>query len=116
MIPTTRDKLISAVAEGLGDIAAGNLSVTEDRLKLVDFAAPDGQKPNTEIVITGPKSPPISAVDDLSGKTAHVRKASSYFESLTALNDRFRKEGKPEVKLLLVSDALEDEDMMEMLS
>ena len=116
IIPTTRDKLISGVAEGLGDIAAGNLTVTEDRLKLVDFVAPEGQKPNTEIVVTGPKSPPISAVDDLAGKTVHVRKASSYFESLTALNDRFRKEGKPEVKLILVSDALEDEDMMQMLN
>jgi membrane-bound lytic murein transglycosylase MltF len=116
IIPTTRDKLISGVAEGLGDIAVGNLTVTEDRLKLVDFAAPQGQRPNTEIVVTGPKSPPISAVDDLSGKTVHVRKASSYFESLTALNDRFRKQGKPEAKLVLVSDALEDEDMMEMLN
>jgi membrane-bound lytic murein transglycosylase MltF len=116
MIPTTRDKLISGVAEGLGDIAAGNLTVTEDRLKLVDFVAPDSQKPNKEIVVTGPKSPAISAVDGLSGKTVHVRKTSSYFESLTALNDRFRKEGKPEAKLVLVSDALEDEDMMEMLN
>jgi len=116
IIPTTRDKLISGVAEGLGDIAVGNLTVTDDRLKLVDFAAPQGQRPNTEIVVTGPKSPPISAVDDLSGKTVHVRKASSYFESLTALNDRFRKQGKPEAKLVLVSDALEDEDMMEMLN
>jgi membrane-bound lytic murein transglycosylase MltF len=116
IIPTTRDKLISGVAEGLGDIAAGNLTVTEDRLKLVDFVAPEGQKPNTEILVTGLKSPPISAVDDLAGKTVHVRKASSYFESLTALNDRFRKEGKPEVKLILVSDALEDEDLMEMLN
>jgi len=116
IIPTTRDKLISGVAEGLGDIAVGNLTVTDDRLKLVDFAAPQGQRPNTEIVVTGPKSPPISAIDDLSGKTVHVRKASSYFESLTALNDRFRKQGKPEAKLVLVSDALEDEDMMEMLN
>jgi membrane-bound lytic murein transglycosylase MltF len=116
MIPTTRDKLISGVAEGLGDIAAGNLTVTEDRLKLVDFVAPEDQKPNTEIVVTGPKSPVISSVDDLSGKTVHVRKASSYFESLAALNDRFRKESKPEAKLVLVSDALEDEDMMEMLN
>ena len=116
MIPTTRDKLISGVAEGLGDIAAGNLTVTEDRLKLVDFVAPEDHKPNIEIVVTGPKSPMISSVDDLSGKTVHVRKASSYFESLSALNDRFRKEGKPEAKLVLVADALKDEDMMEMLN
>jgi membrane-bound lytic murein transglycosylase MltF len=116
IVPTTRDKLITGVAEGLGDIAAGNLTVTEDRLKLVDFVAPEGQKPNTEILVTGPKSPLISSVDDLAGKTVHVRKASSYFESLTELNHRLRKEGKPEAKLVLVSDALEDEDMMEMLN
>jgi membrane-bound lytic murein transglycosylase MltF len=58
----------------------------------------------------------IASVDDLSGKTVHVRKASSYFESLTDLNERFRKEGKSEIKLVPVSDALEDEDMMEMLN
>jgi len=116
IIPTTRDKLISGVAEGLGDIAVGNLTVTEDRLKVVDFVVREGQRPNTEILVTGAKSPTISSLADLSGKTVHVRKASSYFESLTDLDDRFRKEGKPGIKLVLVSDALEDEDMMEMLN
>jgi len=69
-----------------------------------------------ELVVTGPKSPAIASTDDLAGKTVHVRKASSYYESLDALNGRFKKEGKPAVKLLLVPDALEDEDMMEMLN
>jgi membrane-bound lytic murein transglycosylase MltF len=55
-------------------------------------------------------------VDDLAGKTVHVRKASSYYESLLALNQRLKKQGKPEAKLVLVSDALEDEDMLEMLN
>ena len=45
-----------------------------------------------------------------------MRKASSYYASLTALNERFRKAGKPPVKLVLVPDALEDEDMLEMLN
>src|SRR5262245_3704100 len=31
LIPTTRDKLLTKVAEGLGDISAGNLTVTPDR-------------------------------------------------------------------------------------
>ncbi len=116
IIPTTRDKLLSGVVDGLGDIAVGNLTVTEDRLKQVDFAVRDGQRPNTEIVVTGPKPPALASVDDLSGKTVHVRKASSYFESLSELNARFRKEGKLDINLVLVSDALEDEDMMEMLN
>jgi membrane-bound lytic murein transglycosylase MltF len=70
----------------------------------------------SELVLTGPKSPPIRTADDLSGKTVHVRKASSYHESLVALNDRLGQAGKPPARLVLVPDALEDEDMMEMLN
>jgi membrane-bound lytic murein transglycosylase MltF len=116
MIPTTRDELLKDVADGMGDIAAGNLTVTDERRKLVDFVAPADQKPVSEIVLTGPKSPAIATADDLSGRTVHVRKASSYHESLVALNARLKKDGKPEANLVLVPDALEDEDMMEMLN
>jgi membrane-bound lytic murein transglycosylase MltF len=69
-----------------------------------------------ELVVTGPKSPEISTVEDLAGKTVHVRKSSSYYESLEALNGRFAKERKPAMKIILVPDALEDEDMLEMLN
>src|SRR5262245_22810806 len=115
IIPTTRDELFTDVADGFGDIAAGNLTVTEERKNIVDFFAP-GDFKVSEIVVTGPKSPPIATTDDLAGKTVHVRMASSYYQSLVALNERFKKEGKPAVKLTLVPDALEDEDMMEMLN
>jgi membrane-bound lytic murein transglycosylase MltF len=114
MVATTRDKLIPQVAEGLGDIAAGNITVTEARLETVDFAAPEDIRPVNEIVVAGPKAPPIKTTDDLSGATVHVRRASSYYESLQALNERFAKEGKPPVKLVLLPDALEDDDAMEM--
>jgi membrane-bound lytic murein transglycosylase MltF len=116
IIPTTRDKLLPEVSQGLGDIAVGNLTVTEERLKTVDFASPADQPVMKELVVTGPKSPAIASVDDLSGKAVHVRRASSYYESLEALNGRFMTEGKPAVNLVLVPDALEDEDMMEMLN
>jgi membrane-bound lytic murein transglycosylase MltF len=116
MAPTTRDELLKDIADGLGDIAAGNLTVTDERRKIVDFVAPADQKPVSELVVTGPASPAIATADDLAGKTVHVRKASSYYESLVTLNERFRKEGKPALKITLVPDALEDEDMMEMLN
>jgi len=116
IIPTTRDKLLPDVTKGIGDIAAGNLTVTEDRSKLVDFASAADWLAIKELVVTGPKSPAIGKTDDLSGKTIHIRKASSYYESLEVFNGRFKKEGKPTVKMVLVPDALEDEDMMEMLN
>jgi membrane-bound lytic murein transglycosylase MltF len=116
IIPTTRDNLLPEVVQGLGDIAVGNLTVTEERLETVDFASPEHGLIVRELVVTGPKSPAIQTAEDLSGKTVHVRKSSSYYESLEALNGRFQKEGKTAANLVLVPDALEDEDMMEMLN
>jgi membrane-bound lytic murein transglycosylase MltF len=116
LIPTTRDRLLAGLAQGQGDIAAGNLTATEERLKLVDFAAPPDRKPVRELIVTGPASPALATLDDLSGKTVHVRKASSYHESLVALNARLKTEGKAPVKLVELPDALEDEDALEMLA
>ena len=114
--PATRDKLLPYVADGLADVAIGNLTVTEERLKTVDFVPGDeGRKTISEIVVTGPKSPELRSVDDLSGKRVHVRKASSYYESLEKLNEKLQKDEKPPVTLIMVPDSLEDEDMMEML-
>jgi membrane-bound lytic murein transglycosylase MltF len=116
IVATTRDMLLSDMAAGLGDIAAGNLTVTEDRLKIVDFVALETQKRVSELLVVGPKSPTIGALDDLAGKRVHVRRTSSYYESLVALIERFNTEGKPPMTLTFVPDALEDEDMLVMLN
>ena len=116
IMPATRDKLLPGVEYGLADVAIGNLTVTEERLRDIDFVSGDeGRRTISELVVTGPKSPQLKSLDDLAGRTVHVRKASSYFESLQALNGRFKREDKPEVRLVLVPDSLEDEDMMQML-
>ncbi|MEX3809552.1 transporter substrate-binding domain-containing protein [Paraburkholderia sp. BR13439] len=116
IIPTTRDQLLPGLIAGRGDIAAGNLTVTEARLKQVDFVSPRDRTAVREVVVTGPKSPTLAKLDDLTGKTVHVRPSSSYYESLKALNARFAKERKVPVKLVPLPDALEDEDAMEMLN
>ena len=116
LIVTTRQKALSGVAEGLGDIAAGNFTATEERSKIVDMIAPTDQKHVQELIVTGPASQQIGTLDDLAGKTVHVRKASSYYESLLALNKRLQKEGKAPVKIAELPDELEDEDALEMLN
>ena len=112
--PATRDRLLADVAGGLADIAVGNLTVTDERLKSVAMVAPQDLPDVREIVLTGPTSARLSKADDLAGRIVHVRRSSSYFESLSALNQRFRKAGMAEMKLVFVPEALEDEDMMEM--
>jgi membrane-bound lytic murein transglycosylase MltF len=117
VIPTTRDRLLSGIVEGLGDIAAGNLTITPERQQIVDFVPLTSEKQGvSEIVVTGPGGPQIASVDDLAGKNVHVRRSSSYFESLRELNARFHHEGRSAVTITKVPDELEDEDMMEMVN
>jgi membrane-bound lytic murein transglycosylase MltF len=113
---TTRDRLLPAVAQGIADIAVGNLTITPKRLALVDMPLTRQSVTVREILVTGPKSPQIGSIDELSGKTVDVRRASSYYDSLIALNARFKQAHKPPVTIVLVPDALEDEDLMEMLN
>jgi membrane-bound lytic murein transglycosylase MltF len=111
---TTRDQLLQRVVNGTADIAAGNLTQTEKREEIIDFVI----SPLTvqELVVTGPKSPEVATLDDLSGKTLHVRKATSYYESVLALNERLAKAGRKPVDVAVLPDALEDEDKLEMLN
>jgi len=68
------------------------------------------------VVVSGPASPPVSSVEDLRGKEVFVRKSSSYYESLVALNQRFSAEKKPAVVIKEAPETLEDEDLIEMLN
>jgi len=115
VIPTKRDRLLPALIEGVGDIAAGNLTITAERQKLVDFSDPTHRGVD-EIIVTGPASPPVKILDDLSGKEIHVRQSSSYYESLKHHNDQFKKDGKKQMKLVLADEYLEDEDLLEMMN
>lgn len=114
-LPSTRDRLLSGLVEGRGDIAAGNLTITKAREATVDFSKPIAQGV-AEIVVTGRRSPKLASLDDLGGKEAHARRSSTYYASLERLNARLRAEGKPEVRIVVVPEALEDEDLMDMVA
>ena len=114
-IPVSRDELIPGLVQGRGDIAAANLTITDERREQVDFSTPIATGVN-EIVVTGPASPAIQSVQDLAGQEVFVRKSSSYYESLQLLNAELEKAGKPPVRLKLAPETLEDEDLLEMLN
>ena len=114
-IPVRRDQLLPELAAGKGDIAAANLTITPERQKLVDFSGA-GLSNVSEVVVTGRASPKVASLDDLSGKSVFVRKSSSYYESLVALNQKFTAAKKPPVSLKEAPETLEDEDLLEMLN
>ncbi len=114
-VPVSRDQLIPALLDGRGDIATANLTITTERRKRVAFSTPlmTGVK---EVVVSGPRSPEVKTLEDLSGKIVYVRRSSSYYESLKALNRRLRDRGLAPVVLALIDDHLEDADLLEMLN
>jgi membrane-bound lytic murein transglycosylase MltF len=114
-IPLPRDQLLQALAAGTGDIVMADLTVTPERKSVADFTDPwiDGVD---EIVVTSPKGPEITTVDDLSGKEVFVRESSSYYQSLQTLNANLVSRGKPPVVLTPAPEELEDEDLLEMTS
>lgn len=114
-IPVSRDQLIPGLVEGRGDIAAAGLTITPDRDQLIDFSMP-ASKPIREILVTGPGAPKLGTLDDLAGREVAVRHSSSYFESLTALNERFAAQGLPLMRIEPISELLEDEDLLEMVN
>ena len=114
-IPVGRDQLIPWLVEGRGDIAAANLTITPQRQKRIEFSDPlaTGVK---ELLVTGPAAPPVKSLDDLAGKEVHVRRSSSYYESLSQLDRSFQKDGKPKMHLVAADEAFEDEDLLEMVN
>jgi len=113
--PVPRDKILAHLVDGLGDVAVANLTITPERQKLVDFSDPTltGVK---ELLVTGPAAPKVNSIDDLAGQEIHVRKSSSYYESLTGLNASFKKSGKPAMRLIAAPESFEDEDLVEMVN
>jgi membrane-bound lytic murein transglycosylase MltF len=116
VVVATRDKLLADLTEGRADVAVGNIKVIDELLKSVDFVGLDANITSAEVLVTGPASPAIASLDDLSGKTVHLREYSTQALSLKALNERLKKAGKPEAKPAFLPNALEDEDLLEMLN
>lgn len=114
-IPVSRDRLLTGVRDGLGDLAVAQITVTPERRAMVDFSEPEATGVK-EIVVTGGDGPELNGIDDLSGMEVFVRRSSSYWEHVEALNRRFEAQGKAPVKLRAMPEELDDEDILEMVN
>lgn len=115
LIPVSRDKLLSYLNEGRGDIAAANITITPARQKLVDFSEPNYTDVK-ELVVSGPAAPDLQSFDDLSQMEIHVRQSSSYFQHLESLNLKRKSEKKPMIPVQKMDEHLEDYDLLDMVN
>jgi membrane-bound lytic murein transglycosylase MltF len=115
LIPVARDELLPDLAAGRGDIAIANLTITPDRQEFVAFGTP--MYPDVrELVVTGPAATDVSSFDDLARSEVHVRRSSSYFEHLEALNARRREDRSRPVPVRTVDEYLEDYDLLDLVN
>ncbi len=115
LIPVSRDELIPGLVEGRGDLVMGNLTITPERQKLVDFGPPI--HPNVdELVVTGRAAKNITSLDDLVEIGLYVRRSSSYFEHLQALNATREAQGKQPIPITEADENLEDYDLLDMVN
>jgi len=67
-----------------------------------------------DVVVAGPDAPPLSSLDDLSGKDVYLLKNSVSWENLTALNQKLAANKKPRISLIAADANLERDDLVEM--
>jgi membrane-bound lytic murein transglycosylase MltF len=106
--PVAREEMLSKLADGYADIAG---SIAErDHAAKVDYTEP--LIPDAEgVVVTGPSSPAISRLEDLSGHEIYVQENTAIWDKLVELNEQFRKAGKPPVELVAADHNLLEDDI-----
>jgi membrane-bound lytic murein transglycosylase MltF len=115
IMPIARDQLFPALVAGKVDLIAAALTITPERRKLVDFSNPT-RMAVSEIVVTSPEVTGLASIEDLSGREVFVRRSSSYYESLERLNESLTSKGKAPVTIKEAPEALEDDDILEMVN
>jgi membrane-bound lytic murein transglycosylase MltF len=113
LTPVSRDKLFDTLLAGDGDIAAGDITITDELRKKAAFSVPIISNVR-EIVVTREDVSELDGAEALSGKEVAVGQSTSYYENLTKLNEQLTAQGKPPVTITIVPDILEVADLMEM--
>ena len=110
-MPMPRDRIIPALIDGVADFADANLTITPEREAQVAFTRP--LRLNVAEVVVSTDE--IADLDALAGVTVGVRRSSSYFTHLSAINEDRKAAGKTEIKILLMPELLEDYELIEMV-
>ena len=86
-IPVRFEQLEAALLEGVGDVVGYGVIVTPEREKLVLFTSPIDRDVK-QVLVTGPKAPAITNLEELSGKEVYVNPLTVYYDTLQRLSER----------------------------
>ncbi len=104
------DQMIPALRDKTGDIIASNFTITPQRARRVSFTEP--YLVTREVVVASDKVTDVASPEDLDGKTVHVRRSSSYYQTLKHLE----KSLGIRINVKFVDEDVETEEILYMVS
>lgn len=105
----SRDDLINALLAGHGDIIAANLTATKKRRMFVDFTVPVDVV--REQIVARADDDTIASLADLAGRTIAIKRSSSFWQTVRALQSRV-----PEIIIETVPDDIDTEDLIDQVA
>jgi membrane-bound lytic murein transglycosylase MltF len=114
-IPVPFDRLLTALQNGKGDIAAAGLTITPDREKQVAFTTPYIPDVN-EVIIHHRSVKGLDKLKNLAGRLVYIRKNSSYVNHLKQLNARFKDQKIKPLQIQEAQQYIVTEDILEMVN
>lgn len=114
MVPVSRDKLVTFLEQGRGDMSFSGMRETPELKGRIAFSAPIAINVS-EIVMRHKSAPAITRDSDLSGKVFHLRPSSKYMSTLKQINDNLASRGLPEAQVVPLSEHLADADILELM-
>ena len=113
-VPVPFGQLVELLANGTGDIAAGGLTITEERARLVRFSTPYFTNVR-ELVVTRRGVDVGSELSWLAGRRIVVANGSSYLTHLETLNQTFRDQGLEPIDVVEAPPSVMSEDLLELV-
>ncbi len=105
VIPESHADLLAYLNEGKGDVVAAAMTITEERRAQAAFTLPYNEV--DELVVVRAEEDSIASLQDLVGRTIHVRQSSSFYTTLIAFADSI--EG---LQIAALPDSIETEDIL----
>ena len=105
VIPDSHAELLDYLNQGKGDLVAAAMTITPERQARVDFTRSYNEV--DELVVVRADEDSIKGLEDLAGRTVHLRASSSFYTTLTGLQDSI--DG---IRIELLPDDMETEDIL----
>ena len=116
LVPYPKEQLLATLTTGQADMALGDLGLYAPISNAKDYLLSHASKLEKEVLVTGPSSPSVTILADLSGHTVYGGRNTNFHTTLSVLNKELKKTGKPLVSLISPLGDLDDEDLLEMLN